>query len=158
MINGVMRPPTPYYSRKPYQRLNSDPQTYQLSHLEEASSASWAVSNPYAPQGSQAYLLPDKDVKSTSSRLKPPLISETEPPRSRIFRLRGWRLGVTLCTGAATAVLLLNIAWTIITSVKYGVNNGIGTMQRGSCSEARRLSLGLHVVINALSTALLSAR
>lgn len=54
-------------------------------------------------------------------------------------------------------VFLVNLILTIWATKTLEMNGGIGTIQRGSCQKTKNLSLWLHLVINALSTALLSA-
>ena len=69
----------------------------------------------------------------------------------------GWRVGVTTCAIIAGVVFTVNLAVTIWAATKFGIQNGVGTIQDGSCDKSRSLSLWLHIAINALSTLLLSA-
>ncbi|KAI9770843.1 MAG: hypothetical protein M1839_003038 [Geoglossum umbratile] len=58
----------------------------------------------------------------------------------------------------AALVLLTNLSLTIWASVTFGVDRDrIGTISKGSCSGTKKLSLWLHLAINALSSVLLSA-
>lgn len=54
-------------------------------------------------------------------------------------------------------VFLVNLILTIWATQTLKMNECIGTIQRGSCRKTKNLSLWLHLMINALSTALLSA-
>ena len=61
------------------------------------------------------------------------------------------------CTAGTAVILIINITWIIWASRTYGMKNGIGTIQRGTCKEAKSLGLWLHLAINVLSTLLLAA-
>lgn len=69
----------------------------------------------------------------------------------------GWQMGVLLCAVITGAVLFINVVLTIWASIKYGLQEGLATIQDGSCQKTKNLSLWLHLAINALSTLLLSA-
>jgi len=70
----------------------------------------------------------------------------------------GWHTGVLACATSAAAVLLINVGLTIYaaTNPEYKVERGIGTLYSGSCDKSRKIGLWLHLMINALSTLLLS--
>lgn len=55
------------------------------------------------------------------------------------------------------AVLLVNSVLTVWASVSFGLEGGIGTAYTGSCVVVDAWSFWLHILINALSSALLSA-
>jgi hypothetical protein len=57
----------------------------------------------------------------------------------------------------AATVFLVNLSLTIWAAVRFGMNGGIGTIYDGSCSITKRMSLWLHLAINVLGSALLSA-
>ena len=69
----------------------------------------------------------------------------------------GWRMGVTLCAATTGTVLMINVVLTVFASIKYGLYDGFGTLQEGSCQTTKDLSLWLHLAINVLSTLLLGA-
>lgn len=52
---------------------------------------------------------------------------------------------------------MINVVFTVFASIKYGLHDGFGTLQRGSCRTTKDLSLWLHLAINVLSTLLLGA-
>ena len=61
------------------------------------------------------------------------------------------------CAGLSGTVFLINSILTLWASKSFGVNAGAGTIQHGDCHQTKNLSLWLHLAINVLSTALLSA-
>lgn len=71
--------------------------------------------------------------------------------------LQGWHFGVLASAGLTTFVLVANCVAVIVSSSMYGVNDGISTAFEGGCEVVNRWSLGLHVVINTLSSLLLRA-
>jgi len=72
-------------------------------------------------------------------------------------RLKGWRFGVLLSSGLASFVLVTNCVAAIAIHSKYGIHDGVSTAFEGDCDVVNRWSLGLHVIINMLSSLLLSA-
>jgi hypothetical protein len=77
-------------------------------------------------------------------------------------RLIGWRFGVISCAAWTTVVLLVNISLLTVSLFKYGPNKdsryaGRRLIFEGDCQKARNLSVGLHLLINTLSTVLLSS-
>ncbi|KAF8418409.1 hypothetical protein EV426DRAFT_720607 [Tirmania nivea] len=75
----------------------------------------------------------------------------------RKYLPRGWRLGVLASSIAAFIVFMINLCTTIWAIRKYPLKNGLGTIFEGSCETTKTLSLWIHLVINGLSTVLLSA-
>lgn len=78
--------------------------------------------------------------------------------------LSGWRLTLTLASLSCLIVLALNLGlalWTIqhrnpIEEDEEN-NQDQGVLYEGPCSKVKRLGIGLHFVINILSTVLLAA-
>jgi len=70
----------------------------------------------------------------------------------------GWHTGVLACAVSVVVVLLINVSLTIYaaTNPEYKMERGIGTLYSGSCDKSRTIGLWLHLVINVLSTLLLS--
>ena len=66
-------------------------------------------------------------------------------------------MSVSWCAATAGTVLLINTILTVCAATKYGLDDGLATIQEGSCRRTKDLSLWLHLLINALSTVLLSA-
>ncbi|KAL4875254.1 hypothetical protein BJY04DRAFT_224224 [Aspergillus karnatakaensis] len=80
-------------------------------------------------------------------------------PRSRQQRhtkYKGWK--TTLCLGSITSfiVLLLNLILVLYASLRHS-EHGKSVLYSGSCARVKELSTGMHVLINMLSTTLLSA-
>ena len=71
--------------------------------------------------------------------------------------MRGYRFGVTFCAGIVGTVFSINSILTIWAWKSFGVDAGLGTIQQGSCKQTKKLSLWLHLAINVLGTAMLSA-
>lgn len=106
--------------------------------------------------------LGDPDLTSNRSGMEDGAPKQVSVPRASFLRksqyLHGWRMGITLSVATAITVFLINLILTIWAYSRYGLKRGgIGTIQEGSCETTRRLSLWLHLVINVLSTLLLSA-
>ncbi|MCJ1283445.1 hypothetical protein MMC26_002774 [Xylographa opegraphella] len=70
--------------------------------------------------------------------------------------LSGWRFGVLNCVMSVTLVLLVNIIITLVVGAHYGYTDGLGVLFDGSCDAVRRYNVVGHLVINILSTILLS--
>ncbi|KAF7955727.1 hypothetical protein EAE96_004651 [Botrytis aclada] len=69
----------------------------------------------------------------------------------------GWRAGVRYCSGTALGVFAVNLTLLIWAVLKNGVDGGYSILYRGNCQHAQSLSTALHILINVLSTILLSA-
>src|SRR5690242_12029700 len=76
------------------------------------------------------------------------------PIRLRDLR-QGWRFGASLGFLTCVFVLVLNLVLMIWASIRGRSNDG--HIFKGSCATAKRYNMGLHVVINVLSTLLLGA-
>jgi hypothetical protein len=72
-------------------------------------------------------------------------------------RLLGWRFGVLLSSVLASFVLVTNCVAAIVIQSTCVTRDGVSTAFEGDCDVANRWSLGLHIVINILSSLLLSA-
>lgn len=70
---------------------------------------------------------------------------------------QGWHVWATACAVITGVVFIVNTVLTIWASRTYGVSGGLGTIYKGSCKRSESLSLWLHLAINILSSALLSA-
>jgi len=90
--------------------------------------------------------------------------SETRDPdqgtRSRHNRLdrKRWQSRIYLCFSAAFIVFLINLTVTIAAIAKHGLGQDYRQMlYEGDCDTVRKLNVGVHVIINALSTILLAS-
>lgn len=91
----------------------------------------------------------------------PRFASEANPAHPKAQTLRVWRTKRQTVLSAyavvAALVLLINVAATVYFRIRWKTIGDIGTLYRGDCSQSHRLSSRLHILINVLSTALLSA-
>jgi hypothetical protein len=77
--------------------------------------------------------------------------------RKKRYRFKSWKVGVTTAAAMTTTVLLVNLVLTVWASVRFGLDGGIGTVYEGACSTVSAWSFWLHILINGLSSMLLSA-
>jgi uncharacterized protein DUF6536 len=72
--------------------------------------------------------------------------------------LIGWKFGVTGWAVAVIVTLFINIGLLVfvIVNSNHGFDNGIRTLTKGECSKIKRYNIGAHLIINVLSTLLLS--
>lgn len=80
--------------------------------------------------------------------------------RTRWRKLRsteGWRLGVWIGFCSSLLVLLANLILVNLGARHGGYQSGIGILAKGSSQHTSRLSTSYHVLINILSTILLSS-
>ncbi|KAM0722513.1 hypothetical protein Q7P37_001954 [Cladosporium fusiforme] len=77
--------------------------------------------------------------------------------KGKARRLQGWRFGVALSAAVAICVLVTNCILTVWASLRFPLEDGMGTAFVGECSTANTWALWLHILINALSSILLSA-
>jgi hypothetical protein len=85
--------------------------------------------------------------------------SEIANHRQQTFRQKyfgGIKRTLRLFTIVAIVVLIINVCWLIYAKAKYGIVDGYGTIRKGECSEVKQLNTWLHLVINILSTLLLT--
>jgi hypothetical protein len=76
----------------------------------------------------------------------------------RTRHLKGWRFGVLNGAALATTVLILNLAVTIAAFRRqHNDNSGRRLLFEGDCAKAEQLNVVAHLLINAMSTILLSA-
>ena len=83
---------------------------------------------------------------------------ESDPPWQQA-KTKGWRSGVIRCAISASVVFIINISTIAWLSSRHGLGDegGRQTLYQGSCETAKRLNIGIHLVINILSTVLLSS-
>jgi hypothetical protein len=88
------------------------------------------------------------------------VVSHTPTARSgreKRRKLQGWRFGVACSAWVAFTVLMMNLILTIYAAVKFGTDDGVGTAFTGQCERVNSWTTWLHILINALSSILLSA-
>jgi hypothetical protein len=71
--------------------------------------------------------------------------------------LSGWRGGIAFNASMAGAVLILNVTFLIWGTTGFLVKDGLATVYNGECSTVSRISIASHLLINIMSTLLLSA-
>jgi hypothetical protein len=76
--------------------------------------------------------------------------------RKKRKRLQGWRFGVALSATTATTILIINLALTLWASLRYSLSHGFGIVYEGDCDVVNSRGLWLHVLVNGLSSVLLS--
>ena len=90
-----------------------------------------------------------------------PWFPEANPAHPKAQTLRVWRskrqTALSAFSIVAAVVLLINIATTVYFKTRWKTIGGLGTIYQGNCSQSHRINSRLHIVINVLSTALLSA-
>ena len=106
------------------------------------------------------------DGSGSSERESSTLDSEFTHERSKSFSsvwkpvwYTGWHTGVLACATSVAVVLFINVGLTIYAAPiqEQGVDLRSKVLYSGSCGKSRTIGLWLHLVINALSTLLLSA-
>ncbi|KAF5366669.1 hypothetical protein D9757_012752 [Collybiopsis confluens] len=107
--------------------------------------------------GSQTNLVGASDGKSTDYQSH----SFFDRVGNSIKRIKsllptGWRFGAWFATFQGCAVLLTNVIILIWSSRKTG-GSAVGIVFQGNCDMVDRYSIGIHLVINVLSTVLLGA-
>lgn len=85
-----------------------------------------------------------------------PRIMDDESKSWRIWWSRRSR-ALMLQIAIIGLILITNLGLTIYAVSSYGSNNGVGLVYEGECSTVTALDLWLHLLINLLSTGLLSA-
>ena len=107
---------------------------------------------------STSYSEPSKAHNSPVVRV----ISQTPTARvkrDRRRKLQGWRFGVAVSAWVAFLCLMLNLLFTVSASIKFrkSMVDGVGTAYEGSCDVVDTWATWVHILINALSSILLSA-
>ncbi|OBR09253.1 hypothetical protein CH63R_08018 [Colletotrichum higginsianum IMI 349063] len=78
--------------------------------------------------------------------------------KMKVFPRDPWRKAACLFSAAAFSTFAVNLAFTLWATRWQGetVDDGIGVVFEGGCSDIKRLNTAVHVVINILSTVLLA--
>ncbi|KAJ5082659.1 hypothetical protein N7532_011702 [Penicillium argentinense] len=86
---------------------------------------------------------------------------EHRPQQSWLFRggdrFQGWRFTVFLAFITSVIVFLFNLCFMLYTIAHNRQNDTTGVLYEGNCEKVQHLDIGLHLLINILSTALLCA-
>jgi hypothetical protein len=108
---------------------------------------------PMHPTGSTAY------KSSVGGTYVEVAAEETLPYKKQSFRqkyLGGIKRTLRAFVTVACIVLIVNVSWLGYAKAKYGIKDGYGTIKRGDCDSVKSLNTWLHLVINILSTLLLT--
>ena len=87
----------------------------------------------------------------------PRSLSAGEHRRTWRHKLQGWRFGLALNASIATLVLMTNIGLVTVAARRSSFRDSIGSLYTGDCHLVDRANLAIHVLINTLSSILLSA-
>ena len=69
----------------------------------------------------------------------------------------GLKRTLRLFLAVAVIVLIVNVSWLLYAKTRYGgIDSGFGIIQRGNCDVAKSTNTWLHLLINVLSTLLLT--
>ena len=113
-------------------------------------------------QDSKVSIRPASSKVSNATRLHEASLAENETEKSPAIcqrfqeRFQGWRARVTGVTSLVFVVLLINISFLIWALRTHQLNEGIATLHQGSCGTSSNLDSWIHLVINLLSTGMLS--
>lgn len=83
-------------------------------------------------------------------------VSPATGKRQPLWR-QGHHFGIRCCALAVAIVLLINVITLIVAVLTNKVVDGIIAFEQGDCTATKRLSVGLHLLINLLGTTLLGA-
>jgi hypothetical protein len=100
---------------------------------------------------------PKLDIHSQYKEAKTAFIQRL--PTTIRTHLIGWKFGVTAWAVAVIVTLFINIGFLVFAIVQgsnRGFDKGIRTLLQGECSKITRYNIGAHLIINILSTLLLS--
>ncbi len=81
------------------------------------------------------------------------------PYRAQTFKQKyfgGVKRTLRAFAAVACIVLIVNLSWLFYARSHYGITDGFGTIQQGECSEVKHLSTWYHLLINIMSTLLLT--
>jgi uncharacterized protein DUF6536 len=109
----------------------------------------WPTARPYSSLSSEIELLGQS-----------PQTVSPDHNRTPSHQFGGWRAGILNGSIGAFAIFVINVALTIYSSIRAKEEDdtaGRKILFEGDCEEARKLDLGLHLLINMLSTLLLGA-
>ncbi|KAE9378662.1 hypothetical protein N431DRAFT_459996 [Stipitochalara longipes BDJ] len=97
----------------------------------------------------------DLPTRATRRNTFPVLRDQDEKRRNP--RLYGWRATVLTCAFTVIVVLMINVSLAVYGVVKYSKKGSERNLYVGDCDQAGNISNSLHILINILSTILLSA-
>lgn len=66
-----------------------------------------------------------------------------------------WQDGFSLGVILVASILVLNAVTTLYATIRFSIDNGLGTLYRGPCWEVKRMGFDIHILINVVGTLLL---
>lgn len=152
--------PLPAYRQGSQGDFDGNRHEVELSSLPQSRTPSYISRCSFSKGDNRAdeALLPDRGSKHAENTIKA-VTQTSKSVRNRLkrHRLQGWRFGVTVSAWTAFTVLLLNLILTIYAGVRYPHHGGLGIAFEGKSSTVNSWATWLHVLINGLSSILLSA-
>lgn len=138
------------FIRSPKQTLTAYHRAQQIDTTDVSKGLTPAPSlaNLKAETMHQDNSLESKDVEVTCLEMPEPNRLNFKQP------FIGWRLGVVLVASCASVVFVINLAFTIVGMRTYDTKRGI--LVEGECGSVKSLNKQFHLLINVLSTILLS--
>ena len=106
------------------------------------------------------------EIPTGTDKLRPRYLISFDPIRRctkwlyyhpSIQKVQGYHFGILCCAVASAVVMVINLTLTVWASKRYGLQEGLGTIVDGKCSETKKLAVCTHLGINVLSTLLLGA-
>lgn len=101
------------------------------------------------------------EARFATLRLLRPWFPEADPQHEQAQTFRTWHsrrdIVMRTCSVTSVVIFLINLSCTIVFKAKWGADSDINSLYQGECSKTGKISTGLHVIINILSTLLLGA-
>lgn len=108
--------------------------------------------------GDWSRVLPDGGNHDTSyDSGHQPLLDTAHTSSHAVDTPTGWKFGVLSGSATTVLVLIVNVVFAAVAASKYEFIEGRGTLFEGDCAHAKRLNIGIHLIINILGILLLSA-
>ncbi|KAF2832450.1 hypothetical protein CC86DRAFT_401213 [Ophiobolus disseminans] len=99
-------------------------------------------------------------VKQPDIQLQP-FLPHNSPYNPEIAKARKerqkWKTSLYMFVGLASAVLIINTGFLVWAIRTRGTTNGMGILYEASCDTTKKANIGIHLLINILSSALLGA-
>lgn len=124
---------------------------HDVSSPGQERSSQAPMEHPVGFPARELELSPDHQLADTEDS------PERKPSRQRQSKFKSWKVGITMGAVMSTAVLCTNIILILWAMSAFEHDGKVGTAHEGECETVSAWSFWLHVVINGLSSVLLSA-
>ncbi|KAH8179484.1 hypothetical protein LIA77_01003 [Sarocladium implicatum] len=159
--NSEHRPPIIKRKEVPQTRTDGTPGGPSIDRCPQEPRVSQNVpGHHHGKQAEESDGVPSFEAHSFASRS----LLEGWLPRVRDTEQDAWRIWLSRRSRALMiqiaiigTILLINFGLTIFAVASYGSSKGVGLVYQGKCGTVRALDLWLHLLINLMSTGLLSA-